>query len=248
MPSKLRNKGDSLFTLVICAAGKAERLGSSGKALLKIEGKSLIEHNLETCLALSQLECVIIAAREADIDAIERAVVSYRKSLDIKIVIGGSTRQDSVYRALAAIAGSPKNEKALLTMVHDVARPLFRADLAERLIEGMDGLAGVVPVIPVTDTLKRVENKIVCETLDRNSIFAVQTPQLFSTDVLIESHRKARERSFEGTDDASLLESAGHRIGIVEGDICNIKITYKEDIEKAVIFLKRLTETAEGTC
>ena len=137
-------------------------------------------------------------------------------------VAGGVTRSDSVRAGLAAVP-----DDAEVVLVHDAARPLAGPDLFARAIAAVRaGADGVVPVVPVTDTVKRVDGELVVETLDRRTVVAVQTPQAFDARMLRDAHQSGGD----ATDDAGLVESIGGKVVVVDGDRWNIKLTTPEDL------------------
>jgi len=142
-------------------------------------------------------------------------------------VPGGDRRRDSVAAGLQVIP-----DDAGFVLIHDAARPLVTSKLVQavigRLLRG--DVAGVVPVVPVRDTIKRVAGKYVVETVDRSDLVAVQTPQGFDLEVLRAAHAGADE---DATDDASMIEKFGGIIAIVDGDPANLKVTYPEDLAVA---------------
>ncbi len=142
-------------------------------------------------------------------------------------VPGGDRRRDSVASGLAAIS-----DHAGFVLIHDAARPLVTADLVRAVIDRLlvGDVAGVVPVVPVRDTLKRVAGEFVVETVDRADLVAVQTPQGFNLETLRAAHAVA---GGDATDDASMVEAAGGTIAIVDGDPANLKVTYPEDLAVA---------------
>ncbi len=142
-------------------------------------------------------------------------------------VPGGERRRDSVAQGLAQI---PDVEG--LVLVHDAARPLVTVDLITRVIERLErgDVAGVVPVVPVRDTIKRVVSGIVVETVDRSALTAVQTPQGFDLATLRRAHEAMDQ---DATDDASMVEALGERVAVVDGDVLNLKVTYPADLAVA---------------
>jgi len=152
----------------------------------------------------------------------------------VRVVSGGASRAASVRAGLAAIP----NEAAVI-VVHDAARPLAGPALFQRVIEAvmMDGADGAVPGVPVADTIKRVDPSggEVLETLDRAALRAIQTPQAFAAGVL----RRAHAGEADATDDAALVEAAGGRVVVVDGDPVNLKITGPDDLERAEALLAR---------
>jgi len=139
-------------------------------------------------------------------------------------VPGGDRRQDSVAAGLAQI---PVEDG--LVLIHDAARPLLTPDVVQRVIARLlvGDVAGVIPAVPVRDTIKRVERERVVETVERSDLIAVQTPQGFDIRTLRAAHAAS---AIEATDDASMVESIGRSIAVVEGDPMNLKVTYPEDL------------------
>lgn len=142
-------------------------------------------------------------------------------------VPGGERRRDSVASGLAAIP-----DRSGFVLIHDAARPLVTVDLVRTVIGRLviGDVAGVVPVVPVRDTLKRVAGEFVMETVDRADLVAVQTPQGFDLEALRSAHAVA---DGDATDDASMVEAAGGAVAVVAGDPANLKVTYPEDLAVA---------------
>lgn len=147
-------------------------------------------------------------------------------------VPGGARRRDSVAAGLAHVP-----EDVGRVLVHDAARPLATVDLARRVLErlALGGVDGVVPVVPVRDTLKEVDGRAVVGTVERARLVAVQTPQAFRRVALAEAHATS---AGDATDDAQLLERIGARVVTVEGDPRNLKVTYPEDLDVARALLE----------
>ena len=198
---------------------------------MQVGGRTLLARAIETVEACPAVEAFVVTVppgAEGDL------APSARSEKLLSLVAGGRERQDSVEAGLAMIPS-----RFDVVVCHDVARPfatpaLYQVVLhaLERRVEGRTA-DGAVPLIPGPDTLKRVEDGIVLETLDRTRVLAAQTPQAFRRSALEEAHRLAREQGFEGTDDASLLERAGFRVAAVPGEPLNFKITKPEDLARA---------------
>jgi 2-C-methyl-D-erythritol 4-phosphate cytidylyltransferase len=142
-------------------------------------------------------------------------------------VAGGSSRAASVAAGLAAVP-----DDADLILVHDAARPFAKPELVSRVLEALGQADGAVPGVPLTDTVKRVHAGVVVETPDRSQLVAVQTPHGFRADVLRRAHAQADELA-AATDCASLVEAAGGRVAVVEGDPANLKVTTPDDLAEA---------------
>ena len=222
---------------ILVAAGTGERLGSDRpKAFAALAGRPLLAESLERLDSSDWIDAIVVAAPP---DWEEPAILLAEELVASKVtavVTGGATRAESVRNALAEVW-----EEALVILVHDAARPLVDDSTIERLLGRLDGsVDGVVPGLAVQDTVKRVERDIVVETLDRDGLVAVQTPQVFLADPL----RAAFAADLAGaTDCASLVERQGGRIAVVEGDPDLVKVTTADDLER---LSQRLLET-EGS-
>lgn len=207
--------------IVLVAAGKGERLGLGiPKALVKIQGKTILEHALENIAKLnpSQLVITIPAGYE---DEFENLLAPWK--LNHVLVPGGETRQQSVARGLELV-------KTEYVLVHDAARCFAPAELFEAVELALTNHISVVPGLAVADTIKVVEGSVVEQTLDRSKLAAVQTPQGFKVSVL----REALATSVgDFTDEAGLLESFGQKTFVVEGSPRAFKVTTQADIERA---------------
>ncbi len=144
-------------------------------------------------------------------------------------VDGGPTRQDSVANALAALAKQPPAR----VLIHDAARPFVSSDLIDRVLGALSSEIAVVPALPVTNSLKRVDGGRVMGTVLREGVRAVETPQGFVFDTILAAHRRAADQGRFATDDAALVEWMGERVGVVDGDPANVKLTTAEDIATA---------------
>jgi 2-C-methyl-D-erythritol 4-phosphate cytidylyltransferase len=209
---------------VLAAAGKGERLGSDRpKAFARLGGRPLLAESLERLDGSDWIDQIVIAApaewEEPSILVAEEIVATKVHST----VTGGETRSESVRLALEAVP-----EDAAAVLVHDAARPLLPEDVIERVLTALgEDWDGAVPTLPLADTIKRVEGDRVVETLARDALVAVQTPQAFVADVL--------RAAFAGdlsdpTDCSSLVEARGGRVKAVPGDPRLLKVTDEEDL------------------
>ncbi len=210
---------------MLVAAGTGSRLGGEHpKAFVALGERPLLAESLERLDLSDWIDAIVVAApadwEEPTILLAEELVASKVAS----VVTGGATRAESVRNALAEVAAD-----ALVVLVHDAARPLVDDEVIERVLGGLaEGVDGVVPGLPVSDTVKRVERGVVMETVPREGLVTVQTPQAFIADRL----RSAYGGDLTGaTDCASLVERAGGRIGVVEGDPRLLKVTTPDDLE-----------------
>jgi 2-C-methyl-D-erythritol 4-phosphate cytidylyltransferase len=184
---------------------------------------------------------IIPVVREEDLTYVAGLVEEYDLSKILRIVPGGSERQDSVYNALKTI-----DDDSSLVLIHDGGRPFATVDIFFDAISQAGGFDGVIAAVRVKDTIKEIEGAartadslaVVRKTLDRDLLYSVQTPQVFPMSVILNAHEKARREKFYATDDAALVERYGGKIGIVEGSYRNIKITTPEDMIIAEALLK----------
>jgi 2-C-methyl-D-erythritol 4-phosphate cytidylyltransferase len=209
---------------VLAAAGKGERLGSDRpKAFARLGGRPLLAESLERLDGSDWLDQIVIAAapgwEEPSILVAEEIVATKVHSA----VTGGETRSESVRLALEAVP-----EDAAAVVVHDAARPLVPEDVIERVLTALgEGWDGAVPTLPLADTIKRVEGDRVVETLAREALVAVQTPQAFVADVL----RAALAGDVsDATDCSSLVEARDGRVKAVPGDPRLLKVTDEDDL------------------
>lgn len=209
---------------ILLGGGRGERLsGPDPKAFARLGGRTLLELAVTAAEACSRVEGFVVVAPEGW-EGRARTIVGPRPGL-VDVVGGGGTRQDSVRRGLETLP-----ESFDVVVCHDVARPLASSQLFDAVLDGLIGADGVVPSVPLADTVKRVDDGMVAETVLRDALVVVQTPQAFSREALAAAHRAAEADGFTATDDAALLERAGFRVAVVPGDPSNLKITRPEDL------------------
>jgi 2-C-methyl-D-erythritol 4-phosphate cytidylyltransferase len=209
---------------VLAAAGRGERLGSDRpKAFARLGGRPLLAESLERLEGSDWIDQIVIAAPP---DWEEPSILVAEEIAATKVssaVRGGDSRSESVRLALADVP-----EDAAVVLVHDAARPLLPEDVIERVLTPLsEGWDAVVPALRVSDTVKRVEGDHVVETLRRDDLVAVQTPQAFLADTL---RRAVAGDVAEATDCASLVEAGGGRVTWVEGDPRLLKVTDAADL------------------
>jgi 2-C-methyl-D-erythritol 4-phosphate cytidylyltransferase len=211
---------------LLVAAGSGERLGAGvSKALVEVAGAPLLVHAARALAACRDLEGLVVVVAEAEVDRAAKLLADAGVTTRA-VVAGGAERHASVARGLEALGGGDA-----LVAVHDAARPLVTPELVSRTVSALVApWAAVAPALPVVDTLKlAAEDGRVLRTLDRRGLWAVQTPQVFPRDVLARAH--ARQDPAGATDDLMLVERAGGRVRLVEGDRLNVKVTYPDDLE-----------------
>ncbi len=233
-----------MVTAIILAAGKGKRVNAgTNKMFISLRNKPVLAYSLDAFESCSEIENIILVASEEEHSSCERIISSYGYKKVKGIVNGGKERQDSVFNALMAIP-----EACEVVVIHDGARPMIRPAtiaicIAEARLWGASS-AGM----PVKDTVKIVApSGRVSYTPDRRNIWITQTPQAFKLEIIKDSHLKAKEASYAGTDDAVLAERAGYAVKMVEADYENIKITTPEDISVAEAILdKRDTKNGDN--
>lgn len=218
-----------MWGAIILGGGSGQRMGAKcNKVLLPIAGKSMIVRSVEAFVPL--VEQVVVVSREEDMPAMASELA--QNGLDVSVVSGGATRQESVWRGLQALSGQCGG-----VLVHDGARCLVTADVIQRCMASVEECGTGVAAVPVTDTIKTVSDaNIALDTPNRASLRAVQTPQGFKTDLLRRAHEQAQRDGFLGTDDASLVERLGVPVQLTEGSRRNIKLTTPEDLLMAEAF------------
>jgi 2-C-methyl-D-erythritol 4-phosphate cytidylyltransferase len=216
---------------VLAAAGSGERLGADRpKAFVRLGERPLLAESLERLDASGWIDEIVVAAPPGWEEPVILLAEELGCSKVSASVPGGATRADSVRNALAEVP-----EEAAVVLVHDAARPLLSDEVIERVLTALtEGWDGVVPALPLADTIKRVEGDRVVETLDRDGLRAVQTPQAFVASVL--------RAAFAGdvsavTDCASLVEAIGGRVKVVPGDPRLEKVTDLADLESVAALL-----------
>lgn len=225
--------GEPTVGVIVVAAGSGTRLGAGiPKAFVSLAGATVLEHALAPVFALQhpvQVVLVVPGDRVGEAETIGRRAAGLAAD-HLTVVVGGQSRQDSVLAGLAALWHGVRT-----VLVHDAARALTPTSLFERVIESATSTGwGIVPGLPVTDTVKRVDpGGRVEETVDRASLAAVQTPQAFPKDALIAAFRAAGSRLAAATDDAALYADAGHPVLAVEGEPAAFKITTPWDAQRA---------------
>ncbi len=209
---------------LIAAAGSGERLGiDRPKAFAALGGRPLLAESLDRLDRCELVDAIVVAAPPEWEEPSILLAEELAASKVVACVTGGATRAESVAAALAEVP-----EEALVVLVHDAARPLVDDAVVERLLAPLgEGFDGAVPDLPVVDTLKRVREGVVEETVDREGIVAAQTPQAFLAPTL----RRAFAGDLAGaTDCASLVERAGGRVAVVDGDPRLLKVTTPDDL------------------
>jgi 2-C-methyl-D-erythritol 4-phosphate cytidylyltransferase/2-C-methyl-D-erythritol 2,4-cyclodiphosphate synthase len=219
---------ESLSTVaLIVAAGRGSRAGQGKPKQYRDmpdgSGGSVLARSIATFADNEVISSLCVAIHKNDVKLYEKIISNCNKTDKIIYVLGGEDRQASVLNGLQALAeGQPQR-----VFIHDAARPFVSQDLIERCLDNFTDTDGVIPTLPVTDTLKKAENGQITETVPRDGLYRAQTPQLFDFAKLLEAHKAAPQGNM--TDDAAVAERAGLRVRIIDGETQNIKLTTEED-------------------
>lgn len=217
---------------IVPAAGSALRMGLGySKAYLEMAGKPMLVRTVESLLRSQHIDRIVTAVRPDEVDLCREEVVARYGLVDRMEVIGGGTERNRTVWELLSAAPADRD----LVLIHDGARPFVTEHIVAEVLSATVQWGAAVAAVPVTDTVKFSEDggESVSSTLDRDKIWLAQTPQAFHRDLIISAHRRARKDDVPVTDDATLVEMAGHPVRIVKGDRRNIKITTLEDLELA---------------
>lgn len=218
-------------SVIIPAAGSGKRMGGgTAKQFLPLRGEPVLVHTVRVFSACPLVDEIVIAAH--DIETTRELVGQFPKVT--RIVPGGAERQDSVWAGLQAVHARPR-----IICVHDAARPLLSAETLEGVLRAAAEHPAQVVAVPVKDTVKVVDRDgIVTATPDRSTLWAIQTPQVFWAEPMVQAFRQAMAEGFVGTDCASLVERAGISVRIYRGSPENIKLTTPEDFTLAGAILE----------
>jgi 2-C-methyl-D-erythritol 4-phosphate cytidylyltransferase len=213
--------------IVIVAAGKGSRMRTAmSKQYLELGGRPILVHTLQLFQNMPEVEQIVLAVGEADVERCQHYVQDYNFSKVKQVLPGGKERQDSVLKGLTALSTDTE-----WVLVHDGVRPFVTAEQVLACWHKAMEVEAAVLAVPVKDTIKVVDpSGQVQSTPDRKSLWAIQTPQAFRASLLREAHEKAGYEGFVGTDDAMLVERLGKPVHVIEGDYYNIKITTPEDL------------------
>lgn len=229
--------------LLIPAAGMGRRMGSDGlrpaggyrnKLLLTLLGQPLLAWTLEAAEAATCIHWIGIMGQPVDFPEFKDILATVNLSKPVELIVGGDTRQQSVYNGLQALPGDAQR-----VLIHDGARCLATPELFERCAQALQEYQGLIAAIPVKDTIKVVdEDGLILDTPERKQLWAAQTPQGFDVKLLKDCHEQGRQNSWEVTDDAALFEKCGLSVHIVMGEETNLKVTTPVDLSVAEFILK----------
>lgn len=224
------------MNLLIPAAGMGRRMGSDrNKLLLTLLGKPLLTWTLMAAEAAPDITWIGIIAQPADQLDFKAILAELSLSKPVELILGGETRQESVYNGLQALPATAEQ-----VLIHDGARCLATPQLLDRCAKALLEYPGLIAAVPVKDTIKVVNQAgTVQDTPDRRQLWAAQTPQGFDVKLLKDCHEKGRNLGWEVTDDAALFERCGLSVHIVEGEETNLKVTTPIDLAIAEFILRQ---------
>ena len=222
--------------LLIPAAGMGRRMGSDrNKLLLKLLEKPLLAWTLLAAEQSQTIKWIGVMGQPTDFPDFKDILSQLNLSKPVQLIVGGETRQESVYNGLQALP-----EDAERVLIHDGARCLATPELFDRCSEALNSCQGFIAAVTVKDTIKVVnEEKIITDTPDRSNLWAAQTPQGFDVALLKKCHTQGKEKGWQVTDDAALLEKCGFAVKIVEGEETNLKVTTPVDLAIAEFILRQ---------
>ncbi len=216
-------------TAIILAAGQGQRFGRL-KQFIILNGKPVVYYSLYKFSRSSCVDNIIVVTLKSKISYLNKLIKKYNFPKISNIVFGGKTRQDSVANALKLILSKG------YVAIHDAARPNFPEGFIQVGFKLVKKFKAIIPVIPITDTIKMINHNQVIQTIDRKSLYYVQTPQFFELDLIKKAYDVAAQKKYNTTDDASLIEKLGFKVYTFKGTKSNIKLTDYEDF----ILLKKI--------
>ena len=214
------------WSLIIPAAGTGSRFGGElPKQFLPLKGRPLIAHTIERMLEEADLAEIVVAVSPDRLGWFDGLVGESGWRGRVRPVAGATTRQQSVFLAAKAL----KLSDTLIVAVHDAVRPFLRTSILHAALKGAEHGGASLVAIPVTDTIHRIQDRLVVETPRRDQLVAAQTPQCFRGSILLDILERAERDGLDATDEAGLAVHYGYSVRIIEGDAANFKITRPED-------------------
>ena len=228
----LRKRGETCAAILV-AAGSSSRMEGQDKLLAELGGMTVLERSALAFEQNDRISELVVVTRADRLEEISKLLDTQDLSKLTMVVAGGETRADSVRAGLEQIS-----KKASLVAIHDAARPLVSQRIINETVAMAIKTRASAPAIPVKDTIKVAKSGAVTDTLDRKTLFAVQTPQVFDADLLRAAHKKAEKSGKELTDDCLAAEQLGLKVFLTQGDETNLKITTPLDLRIAALILE----------
>lgn len=228
------NLGSNKLGVVIVAAGTSQRMGGINKLFASLMRKPLLAWSVDTCEGYSSIQQIVLVLNNKDL-AQGQKLKKERNWSKVALCLGGARRQDSVKAGLKQI------EDCDLVMIHDGGRPFLTSDLIEDGLKVVQETGAAVAAVPIKDTIKLAnDERLTGKTIQRDRLWAAQTPQIFSFDVITRAYENLVA---EVTDDATAVERLGRKVQLYMGDYRNIKVTTTEDLQLARIIARKWKET-----
>lgn len=233
--------------VILLAAGSGKRMhAGQNKLFLPLAGKPVLERTVAAFQQCDMVDGIVIVAKERELSQVQMMLPRTRFDKIIAYTVGGAERQDSVLCGLYALKAQDVCYDTVL--IHDGARPFVTNTLIHDLLANLSPGCGSIAGVPAKDTIKRVaDTGLVAETLVRNELWNIQTPQCFYTDEILYCYECAQRERYTGTDDASLAERYGLSVRVVLAYYENIKLTTPEDLDVAEVFWNRLHQNTLHT-
>ena len=225
------------FAVILPAAGRSSRFGDARrkKPFVELKGRPVWVRAVELFANRDDVVQTLIVVAPEDLEFFKEKFQANLAFMAVEIVAGGKERADSVKNALARVRADVD-----FVAVHDAARPLLVRKWIDTVFVAAEDHGAAIPAVPISSTIKRVENQRIGETVSRRNLWAAQTPQVFRRQLLLDAY--AQWDGSEATDEAQLVERLGHPVAIVEGSPMNIKITTQEDFKMAEALLGALPQ------
>lgn len=224
-------------SVIMPAAGLSLRMGTEvRKPFIMIGEKPVFFYTLEKFCKLKRVKEIIFVVNKEDLSTVIEKWSDELKIFKVtKIIAGGKRRQDSVYQGLSRLDSDTK-----IVLIHDAVRPLVKKDEIEAVIKRTEEKGAAILASPMKLTVKKVNSSLeIIETVPRNDLWMAQTPQGFKRDLILKAYEKIKDTKAELTDDAEVVEKAGHTVEVVPGSYDNIKITTREDLRLAELLLTK---------
>jgi len=218
--------------------------GPQPKQFLALDGVPILIHSLRAFAAVQRVTAIYVAVRATEMERVQAQIAEFGFTGRVHVVEGGDKRQASVANALAALPAQPDD----VVLVHDAVRPLIDVATIDRTIDAVALHGAAIVGLPAVDTIKQVERTahgaIITSTIPREYVVLAQTPQGFRYGLLQSAFAEATADGFVGTDEASVVERAGHPVAVVHGSAVNLKITQPGDLELAEFYLRQRNRQA----
>ncbi|MGD0734763.1 MAG: 2-C-methyl-D-erythritol 4-phosphate cytidylyltransferase [Terracidiphilus sp.] len=226
--------------VILPAAGLGTRMaGPQPKQFVSLDGLPILIHSLRAFASVERVTAIFVAVRKPEVERVQAQIAEYGLGERVKVVEGGDNRQESVLNALYALPATPED----IVLVHDAVRPLIDAATIDRTIDAVELHGAAIVGLPAVDTIKQVERTahgaLIVSTIPREFVVLAQTPQGFRYALLRQAFAEATADGFIGTDEASVVERAGHPVAVVHGSQVNLKITQPGDLELAEFYLRQ---------